>query len=270
MKGPYEDIQKTIAVMRFFEYNSAVYHRLLDSDAVCEVVEDLLGKNFVFSTSEGGYRFGNTWWHHDDVSPGDHIHLKVVLYLDPVSADTGCLSVLPGSHFLPYRQRMERYGGDILPLGRDVPGTYSIASNPGDVVVFNVKLYRVVSNSTINPILHIGSNHQLTACSQHRRRFFVERIIMYIGLDRLRSNRPSLSMLQIAHPKEETDKYTFEVTKNQYGCHVDLYYDSVSIMDRDLITIKEKYLVFYNSSNIKGILITFAEKLDDDEPPKQK
>lgn len=149
LTGPYEDIKKTIAVMGFFENNPAVYHRLLDSDAVCEVVEDLLGKNFVFSTSEGAYRFGNTWWHHDDVSPGDHVHLKVVLYLDPVSADSGCLSVLPGSHFLPYRQRMERYGGDILPLGRDVPGTYSIASNPGDAVVFNVKLYHAAFGEAV-------------------------------------------------------------------------------------------------------------------------
>jgi ectoine hydroxylase-related dioxygenase (phytanoyl-CoA dioxygenase family) len=141
LKEPYTNIKKTIAVMRFFEYNPAVYHHLLESDAVCEVVEDLLGEDFVFSTSEGAYRFGNTGWHHDDVSPEGHIHLKVVLYLDPVRANTGCLSVLPGSHFLPYRQRMERYIGDILPLGKDVPGTYPIASNPGDVVIFNVKLY---------------------------------------------------------------------------------------------------------------------------------
>ena len=60
LTGPYKDIKKTIAVMRFFEYNPAVYHRLLDSDAVSGVVEDLLGEDFVFSTSEGAYRFGNT------------------------------------------------------------------------------------------------------------------------------------------------------------------------------------------------------------------
>ena len=149
LTGPYKDIKKTIAVMRFFEYNPTVYHRLLDSDAVSEVVEDLLGEDFVFSTSEGAYRFGNTRWHHDDVSPEDHIHLKVVLYLDPVRADTGCLSVLPGSHFLPYRERMERYNEDILPLGKDIPGTYSIASNPGDIVVFNVKLYHAAFGEAV-------------------------------------------------------------------------------------------------------------------------
>ncbi len=141
LKEPYTNVNKTIGVMRFFEHNPEIYHHLLDSDAVSEVVEELLGEDFVFSTSEGAYRFGNTRWHHDDVSPEGHIHLKVVLYLDPVHANTGCLSVLPGSQFLPYRQRMEQYSGDILPLGKDVPGTYPIASNPGDVVIFNVKLY---------------------------------------------------------------------------------------------------------------------------------
>ena len=73
--------------------------------------------------------------------PEGHRHLKVIFYLEPVRATTGCLSVLPGSHFLPYRERMEKYGEDILPLGKDVPGIYPIETDPGDLLVFNVKLY---------------------------------------------------------------------------------------------------------------------------------
>jgi hypothetical protein len=36
---------------------------------------------------------------------------------------------------------MEKYGDEILTLERKVPGTYAIESDPGDVVVFDVKLY---------------------------------------------------------------------------------------------------------------------------------
>ena len=87
------------------------------------------------------FRTNDTRWHHDDVAPEGHLHLKVIFYLEPVRALSGCLCVLPGSHFLPYRERMEKYGGDILPLGKDVPGVYPIETDPGDLLVFNVKLY---------------------------------------------------------------------------------------------------------------------------------
>ncbi len=133
--------RRTIATLRFFESNPAVYHPLLDGDKLNELIGDLLGEEYVFTVSEGALRTHNTNWHHDDVAPEGHLHLKVIFYLEPVRATTGCLCVLPGSHFLPYRERMEKHGEDILPLGKDVPGIYPIETDPGDLLVFNVKLY---------------------------------------------------------------------------------------------------------------------------------
>ena len=133
--------RRTIGTLRFFESNPAVYHPLLDGDKLNELIEDLLGEEYVFTVSEGALRTNNTRWHHDDVAPEGHRHLKVIFYLEPVRATTGCLCVLPGSHFFPYRERMEKYGEDILPLGKDVPGIYPIETDPGDLLVFNVKLY---------------------------------------------------------------------------------------------------------------------------------
>lgn len=128
-------------VVPFYRHNPAVYHRLLDHNRIHKVVEDLLGKDFVFTVSEGIHHFGGTHWHHDSLAPEGHTHLKVVLFLNQVRADTGCLCVLPGSQFMPYRERMQKYGESILPLGKDVPGAYPIESDPGDAVVFNVKCY---------------------------------------------------------------------------------------------------------------------------------
>jgi hypothetical protein len=128
-------------VFPFYRFNPPVYNRLLDNEKICAVLEDLIGEDFVFTVSEGIHHFGGTRWHHDDISPEGHTHLKVVLFLNPVRANTGCLSVLPGTHFKAYRERMEKYGGEILPLGKDVPGTHPIEADPGDAVVFNVKLY---------------------------------------------------------------------------------------------------------------------------------
>ena len=133
--------RRTIATLRFFESNPEVYHPLLDGDKLNELIEDLLGEEYVFTVSEGALRTNNTRWHHDNVAPEGHRHLKVIFYLEPVRATTGCLCVLPGSHFLPYRERMAKYGEDILPLGKGVPGIYPIETDPGDLLVFNVKLY---------------------------------------------------------------------------------------------------------------------------------
>ena len=138
---PWAEAPRRQQVVSFFRNNFGVYHRLLDDEGIYEVVEDLVGEDFIFNVSEGIHHYGGTRWHHDSISPEDQTHLKVVLYLDAVRADSGCLSVLPGSQFAAFRERMERCGNDILSLGTGVPGTYPIESNPGDAVVFNVKLY---------------------------------------------------------------------------------------------------------------------------------
>ena len=117
--GPWNQAPKRQQVVPFYRHNTDVYNRLLDDDRIYQVVQDLIGKDFVFTVSEGIHHFGGTSWHHDDVSSEGHTHLKIVLFLDPVCADTGCLSVLPGSQFQPYRERMENYGNEILLLGKD-------------------------------------------------------------------------------------------------------------------------------------------------------
>jgi ectoine hydroxylase-related dioxygenase (phytanoyl-CoA dioxygenase family) len=138
---PWDQAPQRQQVVPFYRENAAVYHRLLDNDDLFELVEDLIGEDFVFSVSEGVQHFGGTRWHHDAISPEGHIHLKVVFFVDPVRADSGCLRVIPGTQFKSFRDTLKQDGEEILAMGADTPGAYAIEADPGDAVVFIVKCY---------------------------------------------------------------------------------------------------------------------------------
>jgi ectoine hydroxylase-related dioxygenase (phytanoyl-CoA dioxygenase family) len=153
---PWPHAPRRHQVFPFYRHNPPVYNRLLDHEVIDRIVEDLIGPDYVFTVSEGIYHFTGTPWHHDDVSPVGHVHLKVVLFLDPVRAHTGCLSVLPGSHFRSYREHMERHGKTLLSLGPDVPGRYAIETDPGDVIVFDVKTYHGAFGDAIRRGIYVN------------------------------------------------------------------------------------------------------------------
>ena len=147
---PWQDAAQNHYVIPFYRHNPAVYHRLLDDERIYEVVEDLLGEDFVFLAAAGHHRWGGTGWHHDSVAPEGQTHLKVVFYLQPVRADTGCLRVLPGTHFPLQREQMElwyeRHGnakGSEANESNTIawPAAIALESDPGDAVIFNVKAY---------------------------------------------------------------------------------------------------------------------------------
>ena len=139
---PWQRAPQSHSVMPFYRHNPAVYHRLLDNERISEVVEDLLGEDFLFWVAEGHHRWGGTGWHHDSVAPGGLTHLKVVFFLEPVRADTGCLSMLPGTHFPLLRERMERwYGGPGVGDHAAWPAAIALESDPGDAVIFNIGAY---------------------------------------------------------------------------------------------------------------------------------
>ncbi len=138
---PWQRAPQNHSVMPFYRHNPAVYHRLLDNEKISEVVEDLLGEDFLFWVAEGHHRWGGTEWHYDS-APEDMTHLKVIFSLEPVRADTGCLRMLPGSHFPPMRERMERwYGGRRMGDHAAWPAAIAMESDPGDAVIFNVNVY---------------------------------------------------------------------------------------------------------------------------------
>lgn len=117
---------------------------LLDDPRIKEILVGLLGESFNYMGSDGNYYAGDTQWHSDGW--GKEIRfVKIALYLDHLTRDTGCLRVIPGSHHLKdtYANNVEntvRNSQDEWDIhGPDVPAL-ALETNPGDVVLFNHNL----------------------------------------------------------------------------------------------------------------------------------
>jgi hypothetical protein len=120
---------------------SAYLSSLLDDPRILAICTSLCGDDFVYTGSDGNYYVGDTGWHSDAIST-KYPYVKIALYLDPLTRDTGALRVIPGSHLFGdqyadhvHRQvgRGEQYWGMT---GRDIPSA-ALETVPGDVVCFN-------------------------------------------------------------------------------------------------------------------------------------
>ena len=77
---------------------------LLDDPRVVGIASDILGDDFNYASGDGNYYSGDTGWHADGGYP-ELFAIKIAYYLDPLTRDTGCLRVMPGSH------RPDSFGG---------------------------------------------------------------------------------------------------------------------------------------------------------------
>jgi hypothetical protein len=122
---------------------------LLDDPRIDELATTLLGEDYNYEASDGNYYVGDTKWHSDKEPDDSHPSFKIAFYLDPVTASTGCLRVIPGSIFGgdPFATALH----DVIPFtmdshperwgvsGAEVPA-YPIESVPGDMLLFNHKI----------------------------------------------------------------------------------------------------------------------------------
>ena len=134
------------AVLGFVE-KRPLLSGLVEDDRIYQPLEQLLGPGFVWIGSDGNLYVGDTGWHPDG-SDLDYGRIKVALYLDPVTKDTGCLRVVPGSHRMPLHSALDPLKGqrrdpDHQPFGTDGSGLpcFPLESEPGDVVFFNQNLW---------------------------------------------------------------------------------------------------------------------------------
>lgn len=113
---------------------------LLDDDRIVSIASAILGDDFNYASGDGNYYTGDTGWHADGSYP-ELFAIKMAFYLDPLTRDTGCLRVLPGSHRPDSAWRQ----GNIHPaksqalwgiLPSDVPGNVALETNPGDLAIF--------------------------------------------------------------------------------------------------------------------------------------
>ena len=142
---------------------------VIEDDRIYGAMEDLLGPDLIWLGSDGNYYTGDTAWHSDGTVM-DMGRIKVALYLDPVSRDTGCLRFIPGSHKMPlheelqalrvertkqtiqegrndaaaldrYRERGIDVDAQAFDTAPDQLPAFAAESQPGDVVMFDENLY---------------------------------------------------------------------------------------------------------------------------------
>ena len=110
---------------------------LIDHPAVNAAASKLIGDDWNYQAGDGNFYVSDTPWHRDGKYTANTF-VKIALYLDPVTRDTGCLRIIPGSHrldlgWLPQHfNPEERFG--VAPA--DVPA-HALESEPGDMVLFN-------------------------------------------------------------------------------------------------------------------------------------
>ena len=138
--------EETQYIQPFFE-RKRFLSTLADDDRIYDIPEGLLGPDFVLDGTEGRLRVGPTAWH-GSLPREDAVRtVKINIYPDPVTRDTGCLRVIPGSHHVaspdPYRAlRTLDYSPEFRPFGlapTEVP-CVPLETQPGDIVVFQENL----------------------------------------------------------------------------------------------------------------------------------
>jgi len=118
---------------------------LLDDERLLDLADALLGPDSLFTGSNDGNMYvGNTPWHIDGGGANGPTLLKVTFYCDPIAEGRGGLSVLPGSHHPDYFRALHRMFFEERSLdinNPDVPGRTSLASAPGDAILFDHRLW---------------------------------------------------------------------------------------------------------------------------------
>ncbi len=135
--------------------------QLIEDDRIYLPIQDLLGSGFVWIGSDGNRYAGDTGWHPDG-SNHQYLRVKVALYLDSLTRETGALRVIPGSHHKDFHQYLglltQREDSTITPYGvraskrtnpeqsgfgiasSEIP-SFAINSQPGDIIFFDQNIW---------------------------------------------------------------------------------------------------------------------------------
>ena len=120
---------------------------LLVDDRIFGAAERLMGPDLIWRGSEFYVtRHDSHGWHSD--RPGtkepDFPRLKIMVYLDSLTRDTGALRVIPSSHRQPMHDALNAHKKDLFGIsGTEFP-CHPLETNPGDVIFFHHCLYHGV------------------------------------------------------------------------------------------------------------------------------
>lgn len=188
--------EKSQTVLWFVEHRSSLTS-LAEDDRIYNVVEQIIGPDPLWVLADGNLYVGDTQWHGATYGiPPILDHVKVVIYPDFLTRDTGCLRVIPGSHLPEYQRDLKAleeqfHDPDKRPFGLagdEVPA-YALESRPGDVIftsenlwhasfggipgrrMFNMNIYE--NPSTDEQVRYIRDEHSKTTAMFHPHEAFL-------------------------------------------------------------------------------------------------
>jgi hypothetical protein len=141
--GRRHDGEQRSCLLPFID-QSELLSALLDDPLIVAIGSELLGADFNYVGSDGNFYVGDSGWHSDGWHP-ELTSIKLAIYLDPLTRDTGALRVIPGSHRTgePYAEQLQaaqgRWEEALGAAGRDLP-CVALETAPGDLLVFNQNL----------------------------------------------------------------------------------------------------------------------------------
>lgn len=145
-KGVVHDGSKRSFLVPFIDESERLCS-LLDHPNIVGVLGSLLGDDFNYVGGGGNYYSGDTNWHDDGGHRvGGLVFVKFHIYLDPLTRETGCIRIIPGSHLdgewrdQLQKIRLQAFSEDLGIRGEDVP-CVAAETKPGDVVVLNHTTY---------------------------------------------------------------------------------------------------------------------------------
>ena len=197
---PFEGAESQ-TIMPFFERRPSI-RGLLEDDRIYETVEDLLGPAFVLILTEAHLSVGDTQWHGDYRTRGVLPNVKMGIYLESVTRDTGCLRVIPGSHRSPLFESLaslkpqydDPTATPLGVLGPDIP-CVALESEPGDLVVFLEEVYHATfGGGSGRPRIALNFEAAPTTDDQIdiMRTEYAKTVYMY---------RPAISLMESGRPR---------------------------------------------------------------------
>ena len=140
---------------------------LLDHPVIDGIFRSLLGERYLYRASEGNIFTGDTYWHSDLYGANfKYRHVKILLYLDPLDADSGAFRAIPGSHLFgdKFSNLLERYvwkHDENYGLNKDQVPCVTIPTQPGDALIFDYRLKHATSHTKNN-------RHMFSICASER------------------------------------------------------------------------------------------------------
>ena len=137
---PHDGTQRT-CIVPFIDQRERLC-TLIDLPAIQGLIASLLGDDFNYLGGDGNFYTGDTRWHSD----GHHVvgkYLKVAFYLDPLTANSGSLRVIPGTHIIDFKgweARNAREAEELWGIDQEQVPHVALETQPGDIVAFNHNL----------------------------------------------------------------------------------------------------------------------------------